>query len=72
MSEDEVVRYFSLLLDAFQASDAMDGFDLKSDDAQSVAAWRALVKECNAANAALVSFVLDNATELSAEFNEHQ
>lgn len=62
-----VPPYYGLLYEAYAASEALDRFDLKSDDPASSRRWVTLLKVHAKAQAALIEHVVKNATDLLLE-----
>lgn len=60
-----IPRYYDLLGEAQAASDAVDMFDLHSEDPQSVKAYKELYFESIQHQMHLINFVRDNWAELS-------
>jgi hypothetical protein len=54
------MNYYGLLREAFQTQDAVDMFDLRSEDPVSAAEFLRLVKESDAAQLALIEFIKSN------------
>lgn len=57
--------YYQLLRDAFEASEAVDKFDLHSEDPTSVKEWNILVANQGRAQGLLVQYAKDNFLPLS-------
>lgn len=58
-------EYYSLLREAFLASEAEDHFDLDSKDPQSVARWNEIVTNGSYHQGRFIQFIADNFTTLS-------
>lgn len=59
-----LATYHELLRDAFEASQAVDAFDLRSDDAASVETWKGLIEKQYSEACALTKFCEDNGREI--------
>ena len=59
-----LATYNEMLREAFHASEAVDAFDLHSDDPVSIEKWRDLVQAQYAANCSLTKFCEDNGYQI--------
>lgn len=63
--DDRLQEYYRLLRNAFSASEAVDNFDLRSENFESRRQWRSLVIESSRAQMELVVFIKDHQAEIS-------
>ena len=62
--------YYALLHEAARASEAQDAYDLRSDDAESLAQFEYICSRNAAAQLALVSYVRANYDAMMAQLTE--
>ena len=67
VAENSLPKFYELLQEAHSASDAVDAFDLHSEDAASVIAFSKLVEEQAAAVNALVDYVSANGEQIKKD-----
>lgn len=63
--DDRLHEYYRLLRNAFNASEAVDNFDLRSENFESRRQWQALVIESSRAQMEFVVYIKDNQAEIS-------
>lgn len=68
----QIQQYHRLLLEAHQASDAVDGFDLNWPDPTSQFKWQKLNDVSDAAQRHLIAFVYSNAHDILDAITENR
>lgn len=63
-------RYHVLLREAFETSERVDGYDLDSRNADSLAEWEKRLARYREAHGALIAFVIENGHELTTDCHE--
>lgn len=65
-------EYVRLLYEACHAHEAVDNFDVHSDDPESVQKWKVLLDEINASDGALIAHVQAMCARISAISNSEE